>query len=85
MLAASICGSRRAAICPHTAQAGRTKNLELACKAIDGTILNPGDEFSFNKIVGERTAEKGYQKAIVYQTGGKSEAEEGGGVLGLTM
>ena len=49
---------------PHTAQAGRTKNLELACKAIDGTILNPGDEFSFNKIVGERTAEKGYQKAI---------------------
>ena len=63
---------------PHTAQAGRTKNLELACKAIDGTILNPGDEFSFNKIVGERTAEKGYQKAIVYQTGGKSEAEEGG-------
>lgn len=65
---------------PHTAQAGRTKNLELACKAIDGTILNPGDEFSFNKIVGERTAEKGYQKAIVYQTGGKSEAEEGGGV-----
>ena len=66
--------------CPHTAQAGRTKNLELACKAINGTILNPGDEFSFNKIVGERTAEKGYQKAIVYQTGGKSEAEEGGGV-----
>lgn len=65
---------------PHTAQASRTKNLELACKAIDGTILNPGDEFSFNKTVGERTAEKGYQKAIVYTTGGKSEAEEGGGV-----
>ena len=43
---------------PHTAQAGRTKNLELACKSIDGTILNPGDEFSFNKIVGERTAEQ---------------------------
>ena len=55
-------------------------NLELACKAIDGTILNPGDEFSFNKIVGERTPEKGYQSAIVYQTGGKSEAEAGGGV-----
>ena len=65
---------------PHTSQAGRTKNLELACKAIDGTILNPGDEFSFNKIVGERTAEKGYQAAIVYQTGGKSESELGGGV-----
>lgn len=58
----------------------RTKNLELACKAIDGTILNPGDEFSFNKIVGERTKEKGYLGAIVYTDGGKSEAQEGGGI-----
>ena len=65
---------------PHTPNAARTKNLELACKAIDGTILNPGDEFSFNKIVGERTKEKGYQAAIVYTDGGKSEAQEGGGI-----
>lgn len=65
---------------PHTAQASRTKNLELACKSINGTILNPGEEFSFNKIVGERTPDKGYQEAIVYTTGGKSEAESGGGV-----
>ncbi len=65
---------------PHTANAARTKNLELACKAIDGTILNPGDEFSFNKIVGERTKEKGYLGAIVYTDGGKSETQEGGGV-----
>lgn len=65
---------------PHTANASRTKNLELACKAIDGTILNPGDEFSFNKIVGERTKEKGYLSAIVYTDGGKSESQEGGGI-----
>ena len=65
---------------PHTANAARTKNLELACKAINGTVLNPGDEFSFNKIVGERTKEKGYQAAIVYTDGGKSEAQEGGGI-----
>ena len=65
---------------PHTANAARTKNLELACKAIDGTILNPGDEFSFNKIVGERTKEKGYLAAIVYTDGGKSESQEGGGI-----
>ena len=65
---------------PHTNLPARTKNLELACKAIDGTILNPGDEFSFNKIVGERTKEKGYQAAIVYTDGGKSEAQEGGGI-----
>lgn len=58
---------------------GRTKNLELACKAIDGTVINPGEIFSFNDTVGERTAEKGYQEATVYVSG-KSKAELGGGV-----
>ncbi len=65
---------------PHTAIANRTKNLELACAAINGTILNPGEVFSFNNIVGERTPEKGYMPATIYQTGGKSEAETGGGI-----
>lgn len=65
---------------PHTADANRTTNLELACKAINGTILNPGEEFSFNGVVGERTKEKGYKPAIVYASGGKSEESEGGGV-----
>ena len=64
----------------HTNDANRTTNLELACKAIDGTILNPGEEFSFNGVVGERTKEKGYKPAIVYASGGKSEESEGGGV-----
>ena len=65
---------------PHTANANRTTNLELACKAINGTILNPGEEFSFNGVVGERTKEKGYKAATVYASGGKSEESEGGGV-----
>ena len=62
-----------------TSNSGRTKNIELACEAIDGTILLPGDVFSFNKTVGERTADKGYKEAIVYVSG-KSEQELGGGV-----
>lgn len=65
---------------PHTAIPARTTNLELACKAINGTVLNPGEEFSFNGIVGERTKAKGYMAATVYLDGGKSEAQEGGGV-----
>ena len=65
---------------PHTAIPARTNNLELACKAINGTVLNPGEEFSFNGIVGERTKAKGYMAATVYLDGGKSEAQEGGGV-----
>ena len=65
---------------PHTNDSKRTKNLELACASIDGTILNPGEEFSFNKIVGERTPDKGYQSAIVYTGEGASEAQAGGGI-----
>lgn len=41
----------------------RCTNIELATKSINGTVLMPGDVFSFNDIVGERTEEKGYQKA----------------------
>ena len=58
----------------------RTNNLRLACEAINGTILNPGEVFSFNDVVGERTAAKGYLPATVYVTGGASAEELGGGV-----
>lgn len=64
---------------PHSWNPPRTNNLDLACKAIDGTIIKPGEEFSFNKIVGERTAEKGYQAAGVY-VAGRTENQLGGGV-----
>ena len=64
---------------PHVVNANRTNNLDLACKAINNTILNPGDVFSFNGIVGERTADKGYKSAIVYVSG-NSESQLGGGV-----
>lgn len=57
----------------------RTINLELACAAINGTVLAPGDVFSFNKVVGERTAEKGYREATVFVSG-NSKPETGGGV-----
>lgn len=38
-------------------------NLQLACEAINGTVLNPGESFSFNEIVGQRTSAKGYKHA----------------------
>ena len=58
----------------------RTENLRLACEAINGTILGPGDVFSFNEIVGERTAEKGYQPATVYSGESGSVEDLGGGI-----
>lgn len=64
---------------PHTANSGRTANLKLACSAINGTVINSGETFSFNGVVGERTAAKGYQKATVY-VGSDSVEETGGGI-----
>ena len=42
---------------------GRVRNIELSSQAIDHVILGVGDIFSFNTTVGERTEERGYQKA----------------------
>lgn len=43
--------------------AGRTENIRLSADAIHGTVLGPGDTFSFNHEVGERTVERGYKEA----------------------
>lgn len=58
---------------------GRMTNIQLATKAINGTWLMPGDTFSFNKVVGERTADKGYQAAPV-DIGTKTAMGLGGGI-----
>lgn len=45
--------------------AGRLTNIRLTCNVLNGTIINSGDTFSFNNIVGKPTVEKGYQEAKV--------------------
>lgn len=57
----------------------RTNNLELACKAINNYVVKPGEAFSFNEVLGERTAEKGYQPAGAYADGETVE-QLGGGI-----
>lgn len=57
----------------------RTNNLELACKAINNYVIKPGEAFSFNEVLGERTAEKGYQPAGAYADGETVE-QLGGGI-----
>ena len=64
---------------PHTRIDDRTTNLILACEQIDGTVVMPGEIFSFNETVGERTEEKGYREATAY-IAGNSVPEIGGGV-----
>ncbi|MDO5401756.1 MAG: VanW family protein [Eubacteriales bacterium] len=41
----------------------RSGNIRLALEAINGTVLNPGEEFSFNEALGERSSGKGYKSA----------------------
>ena len=62
-----------------TANADRNNNLNLACQAINGKILQVGEEFSFNKTTGNRTLERGYKPAGAYQNGVVVQ-EPGGGV-----
>lgn len=60
--------------------ANRTTNLKIASKAISGTIINPGETFSLNKVVGPRTAAKGYKEAPVFTGGDGVENGLGGGI-----
>lgn len=53
-------------------------NIGLAANSIDGTILLPGEEFSFNEIVGPRTPERGYKIAHVYVQGQIRDGTGGG-------
>lgn len=57
---------------------GRSTNIRLATQAIDGTVLQPGETFSLNGVVGRRTAAKGYQNAIIFQNGQQVEGLGGG-------
>lgn len=60
-------------------QTSRNNNLNLASKRIDGTVLMPGDRFSFNTVVGKRTIDDGYKLAGVYRNG-KHDLGIGGGI-----
>ncbi len=57
----------------------RANNIELATKAINGTLIMPKEDFSFNKTVGPRTAARGYQGAPVI-VGNKVRPGLGGGI-----
>ena len=63
----------------HTDDENRNTNLRLVCEILDGYTLQPGEEFSYNTVVGERTAERGYKPAPAY-SGYRLVDSIGGGV-----
>lgn len=59
--------------------AARKSNVRLSASSINGYVLNTGDIFSYNGVVGQRTAANGYQPAPAYVKG-ETVDEIGGGI-----
>lgn len=59
---------------------GRMVNIYLTAKLISNTGLEVGQEFSFNTVTGEPSAQRGFQKAVVLGAEGQKEEGLGGGM-----
>ena len=57
----------------------RSTNISLAASAVNGTVLMPGETFSYNGTLGQRTTAKGYREAGAY-VNGQVSTEVGGGI-----
>lgn len=58
--------------------ANRTTNLKLAAAKINSKVVMPGETFSFNKVVGQRTVAAGYKNAAIFVNGGVEDGLAGG-------
>ena len=61
----------------------RENNLILSANKINNCEIKSGEEFSYNKVVGKRTIENGYDEAKAY-IGGKISKDIGGGVCQIS-
>ncbi|MCK4588735.1 VanW family protein, partial [Candidatus Woesebacteria bacterium] len=57
----------------------RIYNLTLAASRFNGILIEPGEVFSFNQVLGEVSAETGYKQAYIIKDG-RTELDDGGGV-----
>jgi vancomycin resistance protein YoaR len=62
-----------------TSDSKRTENLRIAARTVNGTLVSPGETFSLNGVLGERTPAKGYNQAPAI-SGGRLVRDYGGGV-----
>lgn len=56
----------------------RSENIRIASLKINGCLIEPGGEFSFNKVVGKRDEQSGFKTAKVYQSGEVVDGVGGG-------
>ncbi len=62
----------------NTENKARSHNICLATQSVNGTTVLPGECFSFNSVVGKRTADRGYQNAKVIVDGAYTDGIGGG-------
>ena len=62
----------------ETSNKDRTTNLRLAAGKINGTVVMPGETFSYNKVVGKRSVEAGYKEAAIFSDGQVTNGLGGG-------
>lgn len=63
----------------NPAQTDRSENLAIAAKKVNGTVVMPGEIFSYNDTVGERTTEAGFKNGAIFKDN-KVVQDVGGGV-----
>lgn len=63
----------------NPSQEERTNNVRLAAKVLNGQIIAPNGEFSFNQVVGKRAKETGYLPAYTF-VDQKVVLDDGGGI-----
>ena len=61
----------------------RTENITIAARTLNGTYVGPGEQFSLNAVLGQRTAAKGYNAAPVINNG-RLTKDYGGGISQLS-
>ncbi|MGL4656464.1 MAG: VanW family protein [Sarcina sp.] len=61
----------------------RVENLKVATRNINGTVLMPGETFSYNDVVGERTIERGFKSGASF-SGSEVVQTIGGGICQIS-
>jgi len=64
-------------------QENKIINLEIASSKITGIVINPGETFSFWKLIGPTTERQGYKEGLVIKTRGELGSAVGGGLCQL--
>lgn len=62
-----------------SSNSNRSTNISLSASKINGVVLMPGETFSYNQVVGQRTKAAGFKEAPAYLNG-KVVQEYGGGI-----